>query len=80
MGSQQRKITVMGHNEQDIDAAIREINYQKIEIDVNHDVIDYVCGTNDSNLDYFISKSGVITLTVEPKNDGKNYKLVAVGL
>lgn len=75
-----RKILVEGDSMQEIDAAIKEINFQRVSIDIENEHVDHVCGLNDSNLDFMAAKSGVITLTVD-KNAEKNcYSLVAVGL
>ena len=49
-----KKVTVSGANEADVDAAIEEINLQRVSIPVRPEHIDYVCGTNDENLNYFI--------------------------
>jgi len=60
-----RKVVVSGNSMQDIDAAIREINIQKVCIDIDNDHVDHVCGANDTNIDFMLNKSGVVTLTVE---------------
>ena len=58
---------------QDIDAAIREINIQKVIIDIDNEHVDHVCGSNDSNLEFMQNKSGVVTLTVEKSKDKNCY-------
>eukprot|EP00347_Sterkiella_histriomuscorum_P011626 403371730 len=75
-----RKIHIYGNSMQDIDAAIREINIQKVIIDIDNEHVDHVCGSNDSNLEFMQNKSGVVTLTVEKSKDKNCYQLVAVGL
>lgn len=75
-----RKILVEGDSMQDIDAAIKEINFQRVSIDIDNEHVDHVCGVNDSNLDFMASKSGVITLTVDKNTDKNCYSLVAIGL
>jgi len=50
----------------------------KVNIEVPNENLDYVLGKNDENIDYFINKSGVITLDVT-KKDETTHHLVAVG-
>lgn len=75
-----RKISVYGSSLLDIESAIREINYQKIVIDLDNEYVDHVCGPNDSNLEFMQNKSGVVTLAIERNKEKNCYQLVAVGL
>jgi hypothetical protein len=50
----------------------------KVFLDVPNENLDYVLGKNDENIEYFINKSGVITIDVT-KKDEFNHQLVAVG-
>ena len=75
-----RKIVVQGDSLKDVEAAISEINIQRITIDIEDEHVDYVCGDNDSNIDFMASKSGVITLQIEKNPETNSYQLVAVGL
>lgn len=75
-----RKILVQGDSLKDVEGAIGEINFQRVIMGIEDQHLDYVCGDNDSNIDFMASKSGVITLNVEKNPETDSYQLVAVGL
>ncbi|CDW81270.1 fragile x mental retardation protein [Stylonychia lemnae] len=76
--NQLKKVTIYGNSIKEVQAASSEVNIMKVLIDVPNEHLDYVLGKNDENIEYFTTKSCVITLDVTKKDDF-NHNLVAVG-
>lgn len=48
-----RKVVLIGKVLADLHLAKEEINFKREHISIDSDLIEYICGANDSNLRYF---------------------------
>jgi len=78
VGGDKRKITIYGKFENDVEAATEEILIERAFISIENHLLEYVCGYNDANLEFFQGKSSVVQLAVEQNHTG-NFDIVAVG-
>jgi KH domain len=78
-GGDKRKVTVMGHSEEEVDKAVQEVSIERLYIPIQTSLIEEVCGPNDSNLHFFQEGSQVLQLSVHQDNATGGFSLAAVG-
>ena len=66
--SSKRKIVISGKTEKSVQDAAEELDIQELRLPIED--VDYVCGINDKNLDYFHNKSDVLVLRIETGKSG----------
>jgi hypothetical protein len=48
-----RKVVLVGKDLEALEKAKEEINFKREHISIESDLIEYICGSNDSNLRFF---------------------------
>lgn len=71
-----RRVALIGKDQEAIEKAKEEINFKREQIGIEHDLIEYICGSNDSNLRFFEQKSKVISVTIESRDKVKYLEVI----